>query len=110
MLCCEGRHLATIRAGVLQRTYDQGRELWRGGLYFRCDLLTLAQRAGATEILATERATRRRYRLSLDLLLKHGHHYDHERFGAQLGLSLNLWEQVGEPGAPRQLALWGAEP
>jgi hypothetical protein len=106
MIWCEGRHLARVRDGVLHRTFDETRELLWGALFFRLDVLNLAQGAGATIIVARERTSGQTYRVALAEFLRRGKRYDHKVYGLQVGLPLTDFERDPEPGAARQLALF----
>jgi len=107
LIWCAGRHLCAARDGVLSRTMDFRRELLYGGVYFREDVLRLAQDAGCREIVITERTGGARYRVSLATFLKRGRAYGHPAFGKQLGLALVLFEWLPPPNDVRQLVLWG---
>ncbi len=107
LIMVEGRHLCSVHNGELLRSFDRTREMYRGGVYFRLDVLTLAQDAGCTRIVCTDRTTGTRYRTALANLLGHGVSLDHPKFGVQRGWPLDRWELVLEPGAARQLALFG---
>ena len=106
LIWCEGRHLASVRAGILQRTFDARREMLFGALHFRRDVLRVAWEAGARRIVATERMTGRVYTVSLAEFMRRGRLYDHKQFGRQVGLPLADFARVLEPGAPRQLSLF----
>jgi len=97
------RHVASVAGGELRRTFDPARELLHGGLSFRCDVLDLAEKAGARRIVATTRHTRRVYTIDMARFRRLAWHFDHCAFGAQLGLELERWT-AQEPEAA-QLAL-----
>ena len=97
------RHVASVAGGELRRTFDPQRELLHGGLSFRCDVLDLAEKAGARRIVATTRHTRRVYTIDMARFRRLAWHFDHCAFGAQLGLELERWT-AQEPEAA-QLAL-----
>jgi hypothetical protein len=107
-----GRHLAAVRGGALQRTFDAGREVFRGGLSFRLDVLRLARDAGATRIVATERTTGQVWEISLDAFRAHGGEYDDAHYGRQWYAAFRWWHTSApapepQPGAPVQLDLFG---
>ena len=106
MVWCEGKHLCSIRDGVLSRTFSAKTELLHGALHFRTDVMRLAEKAGCVELLATERTCGTRYRVSLATFLRRARPYTHADFGSQLGLALVLWQWLPSPGDMRQLALW----
>lgn len=101
-----GRHLCSLRNGELCRTFDASRELLRGGLAFRCDLLDLAERNGATVIVCTERQTKRAYRCDLATFRRLAWLYRSEQFGDQLCLSLDRWQTEPTAGEAVQLVLF----
>jgi hypothetical protein len=101
-----------VRHGELLRTFDARRELLRGGLAFRVDLLRLAVEAGARWIVATERGTGDRWIIHLDAFRERGWGYTHPDFGAQWCADLRFWrcdpaQPEAQPAQPRQLELFG---
>lgn len=109
MIYVAGRHLASVQGGELRRTFDGSRELLRGALLFRLDVLQVAIDAGARVIVATDRATGKRWRVDLATFRRKGWLYSHKLYGEQIGLDLSLWEQVGDDrrGEPEQLSMFG---
>ena len=105
MIWCEGRHLASVGGGVLRRSFDPTRELLRGGLAFRRDVLEVARQAGCSCIEARDRLSGQVYRVALEAFERHAWPYDHKSFGAQLCLPLTLFDRQRDPGEPLQLAL-----
>jgi hypothetical protein len=103
-----GRHVAALRGAVLSRTFDAGRELFRGALLFHCDVVALAQAHGARWLLATERGSGQRYRIALGDFVRLAWPYSHPTFGAQRGLELTRWQRLPAEGEAEQLALFGA--
>ena len=101
-----GRHLCSVRGDELQRTFDGGRELLRGGLAFRVDVLELAEAHGARAIVATERASKRTYHVDLATFRRLAWLYDSPTFGRQLCLALDRWALEPEPGAAVQLGMF----
>ena len=101
-----GRHLCSLPDGQLRRTFDAARELLRGGLSFRTDLLALAERHGAREIVCRERLSGRTYRISLREFRAKGWAYRSTQFGDQWACDLRYWTADPEPGQPEQLGLW----
>lgn len=105
-----GRHLASVERGELRRTFDASRELYRGGLCFRCDVLDAAQNAGAAAIVAKDRHTGKAWRVDLATFRARGFRFAHKRFGAQIGLALSDWQVINGNGGtsePEQLSLFG---
>lgn len=104
-----GRHLCSIHLHDLQRTFDSSRELLRGALCFRVDVLDLAQSAGVQTITATDRTTGKAWRVDLATFRRKGWEYNHPKFGQQIGLALSAWQVVGEDDKPEleQLSLFG---
>jgi hypothetical protein len=99
MIYVGGRHLCSIEGTELRRTFDGKRELFRGGLCFRVDVLALAYRAGAELVVATERTTGVVYSLPLLAYRHSGWSYDHPIFGRQLGVYLARFHRM-EPRRP----------
>ena len=115
LLWIGGRHVCAIRNGELRRTFDATRELFRGSLCFRVDVLKVAVDHGATRILATERRTKTMYRIALRTFRVKGWGYDHDAFGSQWACDLRHWQKLqprhqARPGEARQLGLWGVAP
>ena len=108
MIWVAGKHLCAVRDGDLRRTFDATRELWRGGLAFRIDVLRLAVAHGARRIVATERKTGTRYVIQLADFRAQGEPLEHPRFGAQWTCELRHWQREGEPVAigAVQRGLW----
>ena len=106
LICVGGRHLCSVHDGVLRRTFDGTRELLKGGLAFRCDVLDLAAEHGATMICATERGSGRVYTVSLATFRATAWFYRSAQFGDQWVLPLSFWQHESEPGAPEQMSLF----
>ena len=106
LIVIAGRHVASVRAGALCRTFDASRELLEGGLAFRTDVLALARDAGASVILCRERQSGRVFRIRFRDFLQGAWQYSHPRYGEQLVVSLDRWDCVPRSGAPRQLGLF----
>ena len=107
-----GRHVAAVRKGALLRTFDGKRELLRGGLSFRCDVLNLARDEGAVKIICKERTTGTLYSISVGDFYRRGWAYSHPDFGEQWACDLRHWAKQGpevepEPGEPVQLGMFG---
>ena len=107
-----GRHLCSVRGGVLRRTFDARRELLKGGLAFRVDVLTLARENGARAIVATEKRSGLNYTIGLDVFGRHAWTYSHAKYGKQLCCGLEHWRRSDQEHAeeqadrqPRQLSL-----
>lgn len=98
MIYVAGRHLCSVRGGELRRTFDSSKELLRGSLLFRLDVLAVAVDAGARVIVATDRASGKRWRVSLQEVMARGWVYDHARFGQQVGLPLTSWQAIHSDG------------
>ncbi len=101
-----GRHVAALRGDGLFRTFDADRELFRGALLFHLDVLRLAASNGARCIVATERTSGQRYRVSIRDFARACWPYAHPLFGEQRGLELARWERLPAEGAPVQLGLF----
>ena len=107
MIWVGGKHLCTVRDGDLRRTFDATRELWRGGLAFRIDVLRLAVTHGARRIVATERGSGVQYVIDLKTFRAQGDPLEHPRFGEQWTCELRHWRREGEPVAGAvQRGLW----
>ncbi len=102
-----GRHVAALRGDGLFRTFDGGRELLRGALLFHLDVLRLAASSGAQVIVATERGSGQRYRITLADFARLCWAYSHPTFGDQRGLDLARWERMPNEGEAVQLGLFG---
>lgn len=92
-----GRHVCAVRDGAMRRTFDATRELWRGRLAFRIDVLRLAVEHGATGIVATERASGRKWEIGMDAFRAQGQSLIHPKFGRQWACDLKHWQALGEP-------------
>jgi hypothetical protein len=112
LIVIAGRHVAAVRKGALLRTFDARRELLRGGLSFRCDVLNLAVDAGATKIICRERGSGTLYSISVGDFYRRGWAYHHADYGDQWACDLRHWSKVTpepepEPGGAVQLGLFG---
>lgn len=107
LIYVEGRHLASVRGCELCRSFDGAREMLHGCLFFRVDVLLLAETAGASVILATERQSGQRYTVALETIKRRGRFLNHAIFGAQLGLPLSEWQRLAGDDEPSQLSLFG---
>lgn len=105
LILVAGRHLASVRDGMLRRSFDGARELLHGGLAFRVDVLELARAHGAQVIVATERSSGQRYRIALLEFARLSWSYSHPLFGAQRALDLARWERLPKEGEAVQLRL-----
>ena len=100
--------MCALRHGRLLRSFSADRELLRGGLAFRLDVLSLAEARGCREIVATERRSGIEYRIALDAFRAKGWPYNSSAFGRQWACDLRHWAADGPehaPGEPCQLAL-----
>lgn len=106
-----GQHLCRVRGDTLYRTFDGSRELLRGCLAFRVDVLKLASEHGAKRIVATERASGQVFTVSMREFHDFGWRYSHAKFGEQHALALAKWHSDAPspdpvPAGPQQLALF----
>ena len=112
MIWVGGRHLCAVRDGELRRTFDASRELLRGALAFRVDVLRLAVAHGARVIVATERKSETVYRITLRNFRLKGELYDSApAYGRQWLCDLKHWRRRDpepEPGDPVQIPLFEA--
>jgi hypothetical protein len=114
LIMIAGRHVAAVRGGALHRTFDAAREMFRGGLSFRVDVLRLAVEHGAARIEATERGSGQVWRIDLDAFKAHGGAYNDANYGRQWYCAFAWWatdapepEPQPEPTGPIQLDLFG---
>jgi hypothetical protein len=102
-----GRHVAAIRKGALTRSFDSTRELFRGSLCFHVDVVAIAKAQGVRFIVATDRATGRRYAVRFADFERGAWLYSHPVFGDQLALDLSHWRRLASVGDPVQVSMFG---
>lgn len=101
------QHVASVKGKEMHRTFGSDHEILNGGLYFRLDVLRLAVGRGATSIVATDRLTKKVWRVDMDTFRARGCPYSHPYFGDQWGLDLGEWDCTCPPPRPQQLSLGG---
>lgn len=101
----DGRHLASVRGGVLRRNLDIARETYKGAIMFHADVLQIARANGARLIVCTDRKTGQEYSVTMDRYALNAWRYVHARYGTQWALDLSQWETAPAPGEAVQAAL-----
>lgn len=101
--------VGTIRGGAFLRGFDAGTNglAWGRAVSYRADLLRLLQRQGVVLLVARDRATGDRYRISLATFLAVAEPLDLPGYGPQLAADLRHWHETRAPAGPRQLRLEG---
>ena len=104
MIWHKGKHLCSLRQGVLERTLSSanGELLFGKAIAFREEILEIARNCGVRTIHVRDRDTGRAWCATMAEFDLHSYPFSHPQYGRQRALELGRWTAFSEA---EQLAL-----